>query len=173
MTAFSIAARASLELYRLELEYTMYKPRVSVDWHLTATKTAQKKEKRSLCRGDITALLHAHGRFHFTGNDVKVLGSIKNYIIHEQCQYTSYKMFLSLCVLYSVFLKLYGQEQLNVCPQANLSFLFISSSGNSFNSFSSFIGMQIAVERINDDDTILPDYTLGYSTIGDAMVFIL
>lgn len=51
-----------------------------------------------------------------------------------------------------------------------LQFLFMASGGSAFNDISSVVGVQIALEKINANSSILTNYTLNYSSIVDSKV---
>ena len=61
---------------------------------------------------------------------------------------------------------------LDSCEERNgtLDFLFMTSFGGAFNSSGSALGMMMALERINANSTVLPDYKLGYTSIVDSQV---
>lgn len=84
---------------------------------------------------------------------------------------------VALVVFFSSSCLVTAQEE---CSQVNngtngnsLEFLFMASNGSSFNSYSSFVGMEIALERIRANTSLLNNYTLNYSNIIDSQVKLL
>lgn len=64
-----------------------------------------------------------------------------------------------------------ADAQLNCSREPDeLQFLFMASNGSSFNSYSSLVGVDMALERINGNSSLLPNFTLSYSDVVDTQV---
>uniref|UniRef100_A0A1X7UH13 G-protein coupled receptors family 3 profile domain-containing protein n=1 Tax=Amphimedon queenslandica TaxID=400682 RepID=A0A1X7UH13_AMPQE len=76
---------------------------------------------------------------------------------------------MNSCLLFLLAFIITSSAQPNCSHQPDeLRFLFMASNGSSFNSFSSLLGVDIALERINSNSSILPNFTLSYSNAADS-----
>ena len=63
-----------------------------------------------------------------------------------------------------------AQDCQSVNDSQSLEFLYMTSFGASLNSSGSVVGMMMALDKINRNSSLLPNYTLGYSSIVDSQV---
>ncbi|XP_011405199.1 PREDICTED: gamma-aminobutyric acid type B receptor subunit 1-like [Amphimedon queenslandica] len=62
-----------------------------------------------------------------------------------------------------------ANAQLNCSHEPDeLQFLFMASNGSSFNTYSSLVGVDMALERINSNSSLLSNFTLSYSDAVDS-----
>lgn len=64
------------------------------------------------------------------------------------------------------------QRNCSNADPAEIQFLYMTSFGEGFNSSGSAVGMMIAVDRINSNDTILANYTLTHTPVIDSQVYL-
>lgn len=80
-------------------------------------------------------------------------------------------VFLSALIAGGVHSKYSTLTSCDVDQDGNtLEFLFMTSFGESLNSSGNAVGMMLALDRINANSSILPDYNLTCSSIIDTQV---
>ncbi len=99
--------------------------------------------------------------------------------VHTKIKTTTLKLqhmdrLVKFFVLGAVVLSLHrAQCQGTQCSDVannTLEFLFMTSFSESLNTSGNAVGMMIALEKINANSSILPDYNLTYSAIVDTQV---
>ena len=83
---------------------------------------------------------------------------------------TTMKKHVVLLLTPLLFLATVGGQPGLYCNDSTLEFLFMTSFGAAFNSSGSAVGAMMAVDRINSNDTILPDYQVVFDEVIDTEV---
>jgi len=96
--------------------------------------------------------------------------------VHEIREYSAYSMTFYPCLLLCLglfsrvcgYLDIYPPVDEND-PRIPLHFALLQSFGGDFNGSGSVAGLQVALDRINSEPTLLPGYSLHY-TLTDSQV---